>query len=65
MNNNLTPFSSLTDEEILSRVFMVKERLSTLEIELAIRLEHALDQLREGPAITEQKMAALLEPKKV
>lgn len=50
MNNEMTPFSSLTDEELLLRVYTSKPMLSALELELAARLEHALDQLADQSA---------------
>lgn len=50
MNNDITPYSGLTDEELLMRVYTSKPMLSTLELELAARLEHALDELEEKRA---------------
>lgn len=47
--NDITPFSSLTDEELLLRVYTNKHLLSALDIELAVRLEQALDALAERP----------------
>jgi len=48
-NENLTPYSTLTDEELLMRAYTRREALSPLELELSLRLEHALDALREKP----------------
>ena len=45
MNNLSTVYSGLDDEELLLRVYTSKPLLSALEIELARRLEHALDEL--------------------
>ena len=44
MSNEILPFSHLTDEELLKRVYL--STLSTpLVLELAARLQHALDEL--------------------
>lgn len=42
-------FESLTDEELLGRVYSKRDLLTTLELELAIRLEHALNEIYERP----------------
>lgn len=47
--NDITPYSSLTDEELLMRVYTSKHLLSALDIELALRLEQALDALAAHP----------------
>jgi hypothetical protein len=41
---DLVPLSSLSDEELLLRAYLEKER-NPLVTELALRLEHALDAL--------------------
>ena len=46
-NMNVTPLSTLTDSEILQWAYMTRENRSALEIELAVRLEHACDELRK------------------
>lgn len=45
MELNLVPLSVLTDEELLSRVYVDREQHSDVVIELVTRLEHALDEL--------------------
>lgn len=47
--NDITPFSSLTDEELLLRVYTSKHLMTALDIELAMRLEQALDALADRP----------------
>lgn len=47
--NDITPYSSLTDEELLLRVYTSKHLMSALDIELAMRLEQALDALADRP----------------
>ncbi len=49
--NTQTPFSSLEDEELLRRVYNSRELLSSLELELAARLEHALNELADRPRV--------------
>jgi len=46
--NDLLPFSHLTDTELLARVYITSE-LPALVLELAARLQHALDELRGRP----------------
>lgn len=48
---DVIPFSHLTDEDLLRRVYAEKETLSALAIELAARLEHALDELHPNDDI--------------
>lgn len=47
--NNITPFSSLSDEELLVHVFISKPVCTPLELELAARLEQLLDELETRP----------------
>lgn len=43
--NELLPYSNLTDEELLRAVYVKQPPCSDLELELAARLEAALDEL--------------------
>ena len=45
MSNDFLPHSNLTDEELLSRVYLSND-VSPIMLELATRLQHALDELR-------------------
>lgn len=62
MNN--TPYAHLSDEELLSRVYMDRELMSAIAIELAIRLEHALDELAR-PSETPLKVAETVDLRSV
>lgn len=48
MSNDFTPTASLTDEELLHAAYHRKEELSPLELDLLVRLEHALDVCRKA-----------------
>lgn len=51
MTNDLLPLSSLTDEELLALAYNSRNKDTTaLTVELATRLEHALDELRKPRA---------------
>lgn len=50
MNANPLPLSSLSDEELLQHCYLLRPGISALEQELATRLEHLLDELRDGPS---------------
>ena len=43
------PYSSYTDEELLRILYTGKRVLSPIELELTLRLEHALDELATRP----------------
>lgn len=43
------PLTQLSDEELLRTVYFAEQHRTTLEIELASRLAHALDQLAVRP----------------
>lgn len=43
-NEDLLPLSNMDDEELLKHVYITKERRSALEIELANRLEHLINE---------------------
>lgn len=47
MTTDLLPLASLTDEELLRQVYLTKPTCSALELELALRLEIALDLERD------------------
>lgn len=48
--SGLIPLSRLSDEELLGRLFITSQENKTpMEIELGIRLEHALDELAKRP----------------
>jgi hypothetical protein len=49
MDSDLMPYSSYTDEELLRILYTGKRVLSPVELELTLRLEHALDALAERP----------------
>lgn len=51
--NQLPTYDHLTDEELLKEVYMA-DTVTTLEMELAKRLEHALDEMAKPPADVQQ-----------
>lgn len=53
--NDLLPLSNLTDEELLTRVYLCKEP-TPLATELAARLQHALDELAKKTDLYEMVM---------
>ena len=57
MSAEPTLFASLTDEELLARMYASKSRLSTLENELAIRLDRALVRLNARKELAEREAA--------
>lgn len=50
MNLDEMPYSTYTDEELLRILYTGKRVLSPIEIELTVRLEHALDELAVRPS---------------
>lgn len=46
--NDFLPLANQTDEELLKTVYLTKN-VDTLTLELATRLQHALDELRKPP----------------
>lgn len=49
MDLETMPYSTYTDEELLRLLYTGKRVLSPVEIELTLRLEHALDELAARP----------------
>lgn len=54
--NDLLPFSHLTDTELLGRVYLSPD-MPALVLELAARLQHALDELSDNPPDLEAVLA--------
>lgn len=54
--NDLLPFSHLTDTELLGRVYLSAD-MPALVLELAARLQHALDELSGGTPDLEAVLA--------
>lgn len=52
-NKALGVLDHLTDEELLTRVYM-NTNSTSMEVELARRLEHALDEMASRPVSLEQ-----------
>ena len=48
-DRDFLPFANLSDEELLRSVYFAEQHRTTLEIELAARLAHTLDQLAVRP----------------
>lgn len=48
MTTNFLPLSTLTDEELLGRVY-ISNPVDPMILELAARLQHALDELHKPP----------------
>lgn len=57
MTNNKT-YDHLTDEELLKEVYF-SDTATLLEVELANRLEHVLDELAKKPGTPEQFVEGL------
>jgi hypothetical protein len=43
------PYATLSDEELLAKVYIDKDLRTAMELELAARLDHALQQLEQPP----------------
>jgi hypothetical protein len=54
--NDLLPYANLTDAELLSRVY-ISAGMPALVLELAARLQHALDELSGGTPDLEDVLA--------
>lgn len=57
MMPTFTSLSSLTDEELLMQMYTCKPLMTAIELELAARLEHALDLLNGHPPDLETLLA--------
>lgn len=50
ITEHILPLSNMSDEELLSYLYTTNQNTKTqMELELATRLEHALDELRKPP----------------
>lgn len=65
MNIDEMPYSTYTDEELLRHLYTGTRVLSPVEMELTLRLEHALDELAARPTSVDELLARhMLDPDK-